>query len=417
MNFKKKRMSDKNGAMPKILVTDSHRGSAIAIIRSLGRKGYRVVAADSNPRSLGFQSRYAREKVVYPNPESQPQEFCDFILDTVQKQGIDLVLPVTDLVIQPLASRREDFSGKTKLAIPENELLQAVTDKDQTVQIAQKLGVPTPATFTVRTAAEALAKAKELGWPVVLKPQISRLLRQGERIEKYSVSYANDAEDLQRQMSELEGKCSVLLQRYLEGIGYGVELLMHEGRPLAAFEHKRLREVPLTGGPSAYRESVRLHPELYQYSVRILKELRWTGLAMVEFKVGNERAELMEINGRVWGSLPLAIASGVDFPAMLVELYLNGADAVKPQLNSEYKIGLKCRDLGRDLMWMVSVLIRRQKVSFLPMPNRVQALSAFLSLFDPRNKFDLLCFDDPRPGLAELPRIYQKFRVKRQQLS
>ena len=134
---------------------------------------------------------------------------------------------------------------------------------------------------------------------------------------------------------------------------------------------------------------------------------------MVEFKVGESRAELMEINGRVWGSLPLAVASGVDFPALLADVYMNGADSIRPNLNSNYQLGLRCRDLGRDMMWMFSVITRKQKYPFLKMPGRAQAISAFLSLFNPRNKFDLLTISDPLPGLVDLPRIYQKFLTKR----
>ncbi len=404
----------KNSTMPKILVTDVNRGSAVAIIRSLGRKGYRVVAADSTRDSLGFRSRYVHETVVYPAPESHPQDFCDYMFNIVKSNDIDLIIPVTDLTIQPLAHSRQSFESVTKLAIPEDGLLEAVTDKDKTVEIAKKLGVPVPQTITVHTADEALEKAESLGWPVVLKPQISRLLRQGERIEIFNISYAQDPEDLYRQMKTFEGRCAVLLQRYLVGIGYGVELLMKEGQPIAAFQHKRLREIPITGGASAYRESVRLQKDLFEYSVNFLKELRWTGLAMVEFKVGDTRSELMEINGRVWGSLPLAVASGVDFPAMLVELYLNNSKTVTTNLNSNYKIGLKCRDLWKDMMWITSVLMQRQQYSFLKMPDRKEALLALISMFNPRNKFDLQCLDDPWPGLYEMPVIYKKFKNKRE---
>ena len=409
-------MSKSNGALPKILVTDTGRGSAIAILRSLGRQGYRLVAADADPRSLGFLSRYAHETAVYPAPERDPDGFADFMLQQVRERGVDLIVPVTDQAIQPLVRARAVFEKETKLAVPPTELLQVVTDKDRTVALAKRLGVPVPTTYTVTTAKEALEKADDLGWPVVLKPQTSRLLREGEGIEKYSVSYADRPESLRQQMERLEGRCAVLLQRYLQGTGYGVELLMHEGEPLAAFEHKRLREVPITGGPSAYRESVRLHPDLYDYSVRLLRELRWTGLAMVEFKVSAERAELMEINGRVWGSLPLAVASGMDFPALLARLYLDGPERIEPRLNSDYKIGLRCRDLGRDLMWIYQVLAQRRKQPFLSIPKRKEAVAALFSLFNPRNKFDLQCLDDPRPGLAELPRIYAKFRRKMQEI-
>lgn len=407
-------MSNLNGKSPTVLVTDAGRGSAIAVIRSLGRKAYHVIAADTDPNSIGFRSRYAHEKLVYPAPEAKPQEFCDCLLETVKAKGVDLIIPVTDLAGQPLAHSRQAFTAITKLALPGDDMLKVVTDKDKTWQLAKKLGVPVPETYVVETAKEALAISERLGWPLVLKPQSSRKLREGNRIDSFKVTYAADADDLNSQMQNLEGRCSVLLQRYCAGVGHGVELLMSEGKPLAAFQHKRLREIPVTGGPSAYRESVKLDPNLYDYSLRLLQAIRWTGLAMVEFKVGKLGPTLMEINGRIWGSIPLAVTSGMDFPALLAELHMRGAAVITPQLNSNYKIGVRCRDLQRDLMWISNILMQRRKYEFLEIPGRKWAIKALLGLFNPQRKFDLLTLNDPLPGLAELPRIVKKFRSKMQ---
>ena len=199
------------------------------------------------------------------------------------------------------------------------------------------------------------------------------------------------------------------MQQYLRGTGLGIELLLSGGRPLAAFAHKRLHEVPLTGGVSSFRESVPLDATLYDHALRLLGELRWTGLAMVEFKVGATRTELMEINGRVWGSLPLAVASGMDFPALLAQLHLAGEAAIVPRLGAAYRVGVRCRDLKRDLIWITSVLAHRQPYPYLSTPTRTEGLLACLGLFNLRSKQDLLTLDDPFPGLWELPAIFRKF--------
>src|SRR6266480_7784298 len=96
---------------PAVLVTDSGRGSAIAIIRSLGRRGWRVIAADYDRRSLGFRSRYASERLVYPAPETSPQECIDTLYRCVQERKVDLIIPVTDQLILPLMESRAKFDG------------------------------------------------------------------------------------------------------------------------------------------------------------------------------------------------------------------------------------------------------------------------------------------------------------------
>lgn len=397
---------------PTILVTDAGRGSAISIIRSLGRRGWRVIAADADPRNPGFQSRFVSSTWVYPNPEHAPDEFVNSLEKVVRERQVDLVIPVTDAAILPLSKERERFTGLCQIAMPEPTALAMVTNKCKTVELAEQLGVPTPRTVLVNSAAEALEKARYFDWPIVLKPQVSRLFKeQANNITSLTVSYAQNAQELEQRMRSYEG-CPVLLQEYYAGSGEGVELLMYRGQPLAAFQHKRLREVPISGGASSFRQSVPLNPELYAYSVKLLAALKWTGLAMVEFKVGAKGPKLMEINGRVWGSLPLAVLSGMDFPARLAELYLDGPPPATHKPVTEYKIGVKARNLSLDVLWILGVLYGKRRYPFLRMPSRAAGVKAAIGLFNPQFKFDILSLEDPRPGLTEIVKIARSLRGK-----
>jgi predicted ATP-grasp superfamily ATP-dependent carboligase len=399
-----------------ILVTSAGRGSAISIIRALGRSGYKIIAADSNSRSLGFRSRFARENVIYPSPENHPQGFVECLLEILKEKEVNLLIPVTDFEIYPILAERDLFESVTQIALPANNLVDIVNDKIKTFQLAKKVGVPAPKTYISTNSEEALSFSKELTWPVVFKPQFSKKLCKGKKIESFGVSYAQTPQDLLELMQSLEQKCDVMLQSYQQGVGYGIELLTQDGEPLAAFAHRRLREIPVTGGASSYRQSIKLDSTLYSYAVALMKELNWTGVAMVEFKVNGSDTSLMEINGRIWGSLPLAFVSGVNFPLMLAKLFLNDDDPLKVQLPNDYKIGVRCRNLDKDLMWIISVMMQRQKYPFLPMPKRSRAVKAIMGLFNPMRKFDLFCLDDPMPAIAELPAIYRKFRRKMQEI-
>lgn len=405
-------MSKRKQDQPTILVTDASRGSAIAIIRSLGRRGWRVIAADSNSRSPGFHSRYAVNHLLYPAPETAPHEFVTSLLNAVDEMGVELIIPVTDAAILPLSNARSRFEGGCKLALPEVCALKIVNNKLKTLELARQFNVPAPQTYLAHRAEEALDRGEELGWPLVLKPQASHLYRDQANIESFKVCYAENPDRLTERMRRFEGRCPVLLQEYYPGTGYGVELLMFQGQPLAAFQHKRLREIPINGGASSFRESVPLDSQLYEYSLRLLGALNWTGLAMVEFKVGPKGPKLMEINGRVWGSLPLALCSGMDFPARLADLYLSGPPQEGGVPDTNYSVGIRARNLELDILWIASVLRGKQPYSFLPMPSRRQGVMAFLGLLNPAYKFDILSLEDPRPGLAEIPKIARKLRRK-----
>jgi predicted ATP-grasp superfamily ATP-dependent carboligase len=399
-----------------VLVTDAGRGSAIAFLRSLGRKGWRVIAADSDPRSAGFRSRFTHESFVYPSPQRSPRAFVDSMLAFLRARPVDLVIPVTDECIHPLAHARERFRGLTQLAIASDQALATVTDKRTTVALARSLGVPVPETRVVSTLAEARAAAGELCFPLVVKPAVSRrYLPDEDRIVSAAVSFARDAVELEERVAPLVGRHDVMLQEFQPGSGVGVECLAHEGRVLCAFQHRRLAEIPVTGGASAWRESVALEPELFEHARALIEALHWTGLIMVEFKRGTS-PWLIEINGRVWGSLPLACLAGVDFPGELAELHCpNGASAHPSsgaRAGAPYRIGVRAYNFELLLYWIVQVLLGRARHSYLPLPGRERALAALAGLLDPAQKSDLAGGADFAPRLAEAGRISRKLAQK-----
>jgi predicted ATP-grasp superfamily ATP-dependent carboligase len=390
----------------RVLVTDAGRGSAISIIRSLGRRGIEIVAADTNRLSPAFFSRHTSARLRYPYPGIHAEEAVDTLVRAAAERAVDLVVPVSEELVLLLSAARERFAGIAKLALPDADALEVARNKQATLDLAKELGVPAPRTVLVATADEAMEHAPNLGWPIVLKPKVSRSTRDG-KVDVFGVTYAADRRALVDEMRAFEGRCSVLLQEYCGGEGHGVGLLMTRGKPLLAFQHRRLREVPFTGGPSSFRESVALDPVLFGYCVRLLGAVGWTGPAMVEFKLTREGAKLMEINGRIWGSLALAVKSGVDLPARMVDLFVSGDDDLPLSPVDRYALGVRSRDLTLELTWIASVL-GRARYPFLRAPRRRQALAAAVRLLDPRLGFDVLSRDDPRPGLVELVNIALK---------
>ena len=407
-----------------------------------------VVAADELPRSPGFYSRYTSERVRYPPPAEAPEQAVAVLLAAARELLVDLIVPVTDEIILPLSEARARFAGVCRLALPDTRALATALDKRATLELAEGLDIPVPRTALVANIDEALAAAEDIGWPVVLKPQSSRVYRtekdpkrtekdpkrtekepkrtekEPKRTEKdpktgeqgkvaaFGVSYAADPETLTTQVGRLEGRSGILVQEYCRGTGIGIELLMDRGRPLAAFQHRRVREVPITGGASSYRDSVPLDPVLLDHAVRLLGALDWTGLAMVEFKAGNKRHALMEVNGRIWGSLPLAVKAGMDFPARLVDLCLNGSSNAHDRLDTTYEVGVRSRNLELETIWIGSALRRGRRYPFLEAPSRREALRVALRLLNPKDGYDVLSRDDPRPGLTEIAQIIGKISGK-----
>jgi predicted ATP-grasp superfamily ATP-dependent carboligase len=181
-----------------------------------------------------------------------------------------------------------------------------------------------------------------------------------------------------------------LIQEYVEGCGVGLSVIMHEGMPIQLFQHRRIREFPPSGGVSVFCESVLLEPDLVEKSVSLLRAMNWEGVAMVEYRrdFHSKRTVLMEVNGRFWGSLPLAIHAGADFPYVLYSCW--NEDSPPPA--GGYQIGVRCRAVTGDTKWLVSVLKNYSE-------RRIRAIGAYLSAFQPRTRYFAWSSDDPVPAI------------------
>ena len=131
-----------------------------------------------------------------------------------------------------------------------------------------------------------------------------------------AVSYAQTPAELKERVTHTLQFGQVVLQEYFSGEGVGVEVIAKPGEVQYAFQHRRLHEVPLTGGGSSLRVVRRWRPTCWKPPRKLLRAIGWHGVAMVEFKHNPDTGafRLIEINGRFWGSLPLAVAAGADFP-------------------------------------------------------------------------------------------------------
>jgi predicted ATP-grasp superfamily ATP-dependent carboligase len=214
------------------------------------------------------------------------------------------------------------------------------------------------------------------------------------------VARAASRRELDRLMSEApELRYPFMIQRQIEGDGTGVFALCDRGEVMMLFAHRRIREKPPWGGVSVLRESAMVDPVAGEYARKLLAALKWTGVAMVEFK--REHATgvpyLMEINGRFWGSLQLAIDAGLDFPVRLAELCLG--DAVQPQ--PQYRTAIRSRWLLGDLDHLLLRL--KHPGSALPGSLSLPELLWDFCRFLRRDTFyEVESLSDPGPSLHEI---------------
>lgn len=385
----------------KILVLDADLPPALAVVRSLAHLGLHVDIASHIDKPLAGYSRHARLRLRYPDPMQSPKAFIDWLNTHASGDAYELIIPVTERTVVPLMRHRDQVQA-ARIALPSNDSLEVALDKAKTVELARQLGIPVPESTLIAQASALDSIKSALVYPVVVKP--ARSMGTADlSIVQLGVDYAFNESELIAKTRHALRFGNVILQEYFAGQGVGIELIADHGKIMYAFQHLRLHEVPLTGGGSSLRQSVTVEPELLEASQKLMASLDWHGVAMVEFKWDPKTRDfrLMEINGRFWGSLPLAVAAGADFPAMLYELLTLGSIAPRPPA----RIGMVGRKLSSELFWYEQVLRRNAPEKLVVIPKGSQLAKDALLVFSPRHRFDVQQWRDPLPGLVDLGHI------------
>lgn len=389
----------------RVLITDGNERAALAVTRALGRENVEVIVGAESERSLAGSSRYCRQSFVYPSPYQEPDGFVSRLLEMLRNDDVDAVFPISDIAMHVIGPERAHLERHTRIPAPPAEVFQEISDKYRLMQRAVSDGVGIPDTIflpdgNLDRVIEAIAD-----FPVVVKPGCS-LVKDGRRWRKTSVCYAESREELRRVYRD-KGylQSPSLIQQRVLGEGQGLFVLMQEGKPLGMFAHRRLRERPPSGGVSVLRESIALPKSMVEATLTLLQRVKWHGVAMVEFKVDqdSQRPLLMEINGRFWGSLQLAVDAGVNFPLMLLNMAMGKTETLP---ENGYRIGVKSRWLLGDLDQLLMRLMKRDDALNLPpgAPSKLQSLKSFCRFWDRDMFYEVEDFDDPGPSRFEMLR-------------
>jgi hypothetical protein len=323
-----------------VLVVQAETLGALAVIRSLGRAGYPVHACSTDQDALGLSSRYAARESVCPDYQSE--HFLSWLGDYVRRAGIDAIIPSEGLLLRlrpvfsefaPLLCCIQDpqklFAGLSKFDMFER--LIGSTPKGEN---------HLPPTLLVGDiqCPPSIEDVRRLPTPLYVKVDGTYALYR----EKGAVFQAASPEDAMARLGGLASRYrKAVIQGHVPGRGVGVFFLIHQGEVMAEFMHLRLHEVPHTGGVSSLRRSWR-HPVIREDALSKLRRMNWEGVAMMEYRwdPASNAFYFLEMNGRFWGSLHLALWAGIDFPRLLLDAF---HCCPLPAAVESYSLGVRCR--------------------------------------------------------------------------
>jgi len=349
-------------------------------------------------------SRYCKLAMDYPVSTQDASEFVSAVVEFARAQSIDLIVPITDWTLQPLSEQRVRFEEICRVALPPRDAVLTAADKYQTVELAKKQGIRVPCTWMLRGIGD-LASLGEIKFPVVIKDRFSARWTERKAVLG-SVFYAFNEEELRATVEKrLRLAGDVLVQEFVSGAGIGVSLFATDEDIFLPFQWHRIREVDPRGSASSARKSVPLDRNLINLSSRLVHSIGFRGIAMVEYKSAADGSMIfMEVNGRPWGSIGLAIASGIDYPRYYIDWFLTGA---LPPRQLAYKANVTSRRVVGEMTHLSNV--RKGKPENWPgeYPEFWSTLLKVAIPWYPGMHYDDLWVSDPRPALRQITNWFQ----------
>jgi predicted ATP-grasp superfamily ATP-dependent carboligase/protein-tyrosine-phosphatase len=375
----------------RVLLLGDDLRAFLAIARSLGRRGVEVHAAPSDFSSPALRSRYIAAAHRLPPYPLDPLRWQSALAGLIDGFGFRFVVPTSDSGLFMLRHHKAALGGE-RVGIANSEALEIFCDKATTRALAEAHGVPVAKGLLLSGGESAGEVAASLGLPLLLKPRTS--YRLGDIATKRSAIVVRDSGALERELSSGEWQGSVA-ERFFAGVGVGVSVLGRRGKLVFAYQHRRLRESNETGA-STRRVSEPVDPALLADVEPLAAAVRLDGVAMFEFRVDRSRGRhvLLEVNPRFWGSVPLAVAAGADFPAWWWDLETRGLVPA-----TAYRAGIAKADLTGEFNRAVD---RFEETSGLfRLGSAAAGLATAAGLLTARDGADSWAEDDPEPWIEE----------------
>jgi predicted ATP-grasp superfamily ATP-dependent carboligase len=299
----------------RVLLLDAHTSAGVACIRCLGKAGLSLDVAAPRFLAQGLYSRYALKRHCYPNPEDSVSAFIQWLSTLLHRHTFQAVFPLTESTLLAIHQHRHELPPVASKAIPSEKAIYWTFQKQNTLQLAQNLGIPVPQSQTLKHPQEL--EPERFIYPVVVKEHSTGIFEGNQIRSGRGIDYPASKEALIQviQKRYQPGKI-LLIQEFIQGQGVGLSFLRTpQHGVLFPFAHRRLVEAHLTGSRAVLAEAICLPQSLLQKTIQFVEDAEFYGPVMFEFKENPQRGwTLLEVNGRFWGSLPLALACGIPFP-------------------------------------------------------------------------------------------------------
>ena len=356
-----------------VIITDCSYRSSIAAIYSLVRLNEEIIGVTTNktPSPPAFHSKYLKKTYVL---SSDKDKYKEELLKLCSSFDRPIILPIGVFTLDIISNNLDEFRSVCDFCISDSETLQIINDKSKSKEIAASAGINVPEIY----------HGENVEFPAVVKPICG---------EKFGLK-ASERYKIVHNEKELYGAKSlfsfsdVVIEKYVDGKGVGVSVIMNNNKPYTAFCHKRLSEYPASGGPSSSLVTF-YDNELIEKTIRLLQKAKFSGIAMVEYKEKEGEYYFLEVNPRIWGSFGATHKAKSDF----IEAYINASRNNEYHFSPKYKIGKKVKFVPNVFASVISY-VKEKKYQ--------KAFKTSIDAINPFVQNAIFSIRDPLPSLLDI---------------
>jgi len=295
-----------------LIVTESNFRTMLSVIRNIKRneKDVEIIAIAKEDYG-GTKSRYISNKIT------SKKDYLEIIRKVALENEGAFIFPHLEETYLYLYKE-----GINNIIAPSKILANKITNKIEVISGVYK-NIPYIVPETVFISEDSVSKKIDVikefikeHKKVILKAttEIGKIYGPYNRyvvIDKKNITNILNSDDF---IFFLKNNLSLILQRYIDGFGIGIGGFWYKGKHVAIGGHRRILQSHGNEGISLIAESY-VNEKARKEAVKIMELFDYTGIGLVEFRLDyNGNVWFMEINPRVWGTLPLYIEAGLDIP-------------------------------------------------------------------------------------------------------
>ncbi len=375
----------------RILITDGDARQSLTMARAFRRLGCRVTVLCYSRLDVCYASFAPNEKILMPCGRREFDKQLAFLMDLVQKESFDLLLPIDDFTARFVSENKEFFAKHVKrVEVNDWSVFSKIIDKLETMKVCEENGIPAPKTVLTGDPIAAIAE-RGLSYPVVIKP----------RTECGSIGFSviESEEKLHSVIADKgDGFSEMLVQEYIEPVEgmyqYSAEVFRDDMgiyRSFVAVEKQRW--FPLDGGSAVVCRAIR-HTEIEAMCKKLLNLLGFHGYANFDLLVDKEgKMRMLEINGRISAIVLLNFRLGINIAKLILDNAFGGDLCECYEVKNENK-RICCHLV--DLLW------------FLKSPTRLSSKPSWFRRFGMKDV--IFSFRDPFPSFAFFLQSLTKYK-------